>query len=130
MSTNMFPITPNFNMQELTKQITQIYQAKGFSVIAIPIGTGVSITFSKNDSGIQKFIGLSLGIKANIMLQNEHIIVNFSDAEWTGKIIGFAIGWILCFIPFIIAIVGSIQQSDLPKSIGTDIQMLVSSMNL
>ena len=125
--TRMFPAPPNFNMEETVKKVTQMYQAKGFTVMAMPMGAGALIDFRKNDGGIQKIMGLALGVKANIMLQDNNVIVNFSDAEWTGKIIGLAIGWILCLIPFITSIVGCVQQSGLPKSIGNDIQMIAGN---
>ena len=126
--TVMFPVAPGFNLQELTAKVMQTYQFKGFAVNAVPMGAGVSIDFRKGDSGITKYLGLALGIRANIMLQNGILVVNFCDAEWTGKIIGLAIGWIICFIPFITAIVGCVQQSALPTSIGNDIQMISSSV--
>jgi len=123
-ATTMFPISPNFNMQELITKITQMYQAKGFTVMAMPMGSGASIDFRKDDGGIKKYVGLALGVKANMMIQGETLIVNYSDAEWTGKIVGFIIGWFMCWIPCITAIIGSLKQSDLPKQIGTDLQML------
>lgn len=123
----MFPMPQNFNLQEVVEKVTQMYQAKGFAVTAMPMGAGASIDFKKNDGGIQKFVGLTLGVKANILIQGENIVVNYTDAEWTSKIIGFVVGWFLCWIPWITAIVGCVQQVELPKSIGNDIQMLASS---
>lgn len=124
--TVMFPAPPNLDIQDLVGRITQMYQAKGFAVMAMPVGAGASIDFRKDDSGIKKYIGLALGIKANIMPQDGNLIVNFTDAEWTGKIVGLAVGWVFCLIPFITAIVGCVNQSGLPQSIGNDIRMLVS----
>jgi len=127
-STKMFPVTANFNMDNMIQKITQMYQAKGFTVMAMPLGTsGASIDFRKNDGGISKYVGLALGIKANIMLQNGTMVINFTDAEWTGKIVGLAIGWIFCFIPFIIAIIGCVQQLDFPNKLGNDIQMIANT---
>jgi len=91
----------------------------------MPLGTGVSIDFRKDDGGIKKLVGLALGVKANIMVHDKMIIVDFTDAEWTGKILALAVGWIFCLIPFILGIIGCIKQSDLPKSIGNDIHMSV-----
>ncbi|MCL2003968.1 MAG: hypothetical protein FWG72_08200 [Oscillospiraceae bacterium] len=125
--TKTFPIGPNFNMNEMVAKLTQLYQSKGFQVSQIQIGTSVTLTFDKDTDGIKKFVGLGLGIKANISINNNALIVNFSDAEWTGKIIGLAVGWVLCLIPFLLACYGAVQQSDLPKKIGNDIQMLAAS---
>ena len=126
-NTTMFPAPQNFNLQETVAKITQMYQAKGFTVNAIPLEAGASIDFRKDDSGIKKYVGLALGIKANIIVQGGNVIVNYTDAEWTGKIIGLAVGWIFCLVPFICAIIGCVNQSGFPKSIGNDIQMVANS---
>jgi len=126
--TKIFPLPPNFDMDKMIQQITQMYQAKGFTVMAMPMGTGAVIDFRKDDGGITKYLGLALGVKANIMVQNGNMIINFSDAEWTGKIVGLVIGWVFCLIPFIIALIGSFRQLELPNSIGNDIQMIVGGL--
>jgi len=120
----IFPVGPHFNMQNVVTQVVQMYQAKGFSVTVLPMGPAVQIDFRKGDDGITKYAGLALGVKANLTFQAGNMVINFTDQEWTGKIVGLAVGWILCLIPFITSIVGCVQQSSLPKSIGTDIQML------
>ena len=61
-------------------------------------------------------------------MQNGNMIINFSDAEWTGKVVGLVIGWMFCLIPFIIAIIGCLRQLELPTSIGNDIQMIVGGL--
>lgn len=122
----MIPIGPGFDMQAMISQVVQMYQAKGFTVSVMAFGGGVSIDFRKDDEGIKKYVGLALGIKANITVSNGTMMVDFTDAEWTGKIVGMAVGWFLCLIPFIIALVGCFKQSELPKTIANDIQMVVS----
>lgn len=51
-------------------------------------------------------MGLGKGITASCSLQNNTLVVNYLEGDWIGKIIGLAVGWILCFIPFITAIIG------------------------
>ena len=121
-NTRVFPIPPNFNLQEMASAVAQIYQTKGFTVTVMPISSGVVMDFQKGSEGITKYIGLALSIRANIMLQNGNVIADFVDAEWTGKLIGYFIGSFCCGITTITAIIGCLQQVDLPKSIGNDIQ--------
>ena len=121
----MIPIGPDFDMQAMVAQIVQMYQAKGFTVSVMGFGAGVSMDFRKDDDGIKKWVGLALGVKANVTINNGTMMVDFTDAEWTGKIVGLAVGWFLCLIPFIIAIVGCFKQSELPKTIANDITMVV-----
>ena len=130
----MVPIHPDFKMDDMTDKLIKLYQAKGFGVMSSKIGDTVSITFSKDNDGIKKFVGLAKEITANFTISNNGgdavLMINFTDAEWTGKIIGMVVGWFLCFIPFFIAVYGAVQQSGLPKSITNDVRMLASGGNV
>lgn len=120
----IIPIAPGFDMQAMVAQLTQMYQAKGFTVSVMGFGGGVSMDFRKDDDGIKKYVGMALGVKANITLNGGALMVDFTDAEWTGKIVGLAVGWFLCLVPFIIALVGCFKQSEFPKTIANDIAMI------
>lgn len=123
--TKMIPIGDDFDLHSMVEELLQTYRGKGFDVQAMQMGNGVSITFSKDDDGIKKFVGLALGIKANITINKNTLMINFSDAEWTGKIIAIAVGWFLCLVPAAIGVYGVVKQSELPKTIANDIQMVV-----
>ncbi len=125
--TKMIPINSNFNMDNMVSKFTQMYQAKGFDVVTTKMGSGVSIKLSKDDDGIKKFVGLALGVTANITINDNSLIINFTDAEWVGKIIGICVGCIVCLFPALIAVYGVIKQSEFPKTITNDIQMLINS---
>lgn len=125
--TKMIPINSDFNMENMVSKLTQMYQSKGFDVVTTKIGSGVSIKLSKDDDGIKKFVGLALGVTANITINDNSLIINFTDAEWVGKIIGICVGWFVCLIPAIIAVYGVVKQSEFPKTVTNDIQMLINS---
>lgn len=125
--TKMFQVNEGFDLNAMVGKLIQVYQGKGFQVTAMSMGNGVSIKFSKDGSGIKKYIGLAAEITANITMNGGNtLMVNFTDSEWTGKIVGFIIGWFLCWIPCVTAIIGAIKQVNMPKEISTDIQMLAS----
>jgi hypothetical protein len=126
-SNRMFPVSPKFDMQDMIEKVSQMYRAKGFMVTAMPMGDGASIDFRKDDGGIKKYIGMARGLKANIMMQNGNMIINFAEAEWTGKIIALTVGWFCCLVPGVLGIIGVIQQYSLPTEIGNDIQLIVGS---
>jgi len=111
-------------MDATIAQLQQLYSGKGFYVTAIPYNSGVSVEFSKDDSGFKKWIGLALGIRANISISNGYLYISFTDAEWTGKIVAIAVGWFMCLVPLITGIIGAVAQNDFPRLIANDIQML------
>lgn len=129
--TRSFPVAPDFDLNSFLPKLAQLYGSKGFQVNVQPFGEGAIVRFSKDDDGgIKKFVGLALGINANFsfttgMNGQKVLMVSFTDAEWTGKIIGLAVGWIFCAIPFFIALYGAVKQSELPNTIASDIMLLL-----
>ncbi len=121
-------VKPSFNMSAFAEQLAQNYRAKGFSVTIANVGTTCAINFEKDTSGFNNFLGLSKNVKASCMLSGDVLSINFSDQDWTWKIIACVVGWFICCIPFITGIVGIVGQSGLPKEIGNDATVIASSM--
>lgn len=119
-------VTPDFNMHAFVNQLAEKYRMEGFTVTVADFNNSVILTFDKNTGGINMLLGLGQGIKATCMLSNGVLSINFSDGDWTGKIIGLAVGWFICLIPFVTAIVGCVKQSQLPKNIGNDAMVIAS----
>lgn len=126
-NTLMINVPPNFDMNVFAQRLASSYQSKGFTVNVMTMHNGARIQFDKNCGGINMLLGMGKGITATCILQGNGLVVNYSEAEWTGKIIGFAVGWFLCFVPFITAIIGSIGQYSLPGEINNEINMIVNS---
>lgn len=120
----MMNVSEDFNLDSLVQQLSDMYRAKGFTVNVANINNSVIMEFDKGVGGINMILGMDLGIKATLSVNGGTLMVNYSDAAWTGKIIGLCVGWIICLVPFITAIVGSIKQSKFPKEISKDITML------
>ena len=118
-----------FDLGMFCQNVAQFYQTQGFVVNVGMFGPGnAQITFDKNTGGINTILGLGIGLKANIMYNGNALSVSFTDAEWTGKIIGIVVGPYLCLIPIVTAIVGIIKQSDFPKQLQNDMTMIASNM--
>lgn len=116
-------------MSDFTTKLADLYRAKGYTVnVADVNGTGI-LTFDKSTGGINMILGMGEGIKVTCMLMNGTLSINFSDAEWTGKIIACSIGWFLCLVPGVTGIIGIVKQSKLPKSIANDATMLAAQYN-
>lgn len=129
MSNNlMINVSDAFSMDVFAEQLANTYRAKGFDVTVANMNGNCIITFDKGTGGVNLLLGLGLGIKANCMCTNNVLSISFSDAEWTGKIVGLAVGWFLCFVPFITALIGCVNQSSLPKNICSDATMIASGM--
>lgn len=122
--TIMVPISESFNMEEFVNKFSKTYQAKGFKVMPTLMNNSATITLDKGVGGINMLLGLGLGITVTCMQADGALNVSFSNEEWTGKIIGLAVGWFLCMVPFITALIGLINQIQLPKNIGSDIRFL------
>ncbi len=124
-------VSEGFDVERFAEEISQQYQAKGFQVRTLKMKNSVKIVFDKNSGGINNLLGLGQGITAtcNLMGKDKDMLsVSFSDGDWTGKIVGLAVGWFLCMIPFITAIVGVFRQCALPKDISNDMQMILGGM--
>ena len=123
----MLKVNPSFNLEEFSNQLADMYRAKGYAVNVAMFNGNSIITFDKNTGGINMLLGMGEGIKATCTYNNENLIVNFSEGDWTGKIIGYAVGWFLCMIPFITAIIGTVKQTSLPKNISNDLTVIASN---
>ncbi len=123
----MLKVNPAFDLEAFSNQLADTYRAKGFAVNVAAFNGSSIITFDKNTGGINMLLGMGEGIKSTCTLNNDSLIINFSDGDWTGKIIGLAVGWFLCLVPFITAIVGCVKQSSLPKSIANDATVLAAN---
>lgn len=123
----MVNVSENFDIEAMANEVAERYQTKGFNVRVLKMKKGVKIIFDKNCGGINMILGMGVGITANCMLsgkENDTLNVSFSDGDWTGKIVGCVIGWCVCLIPVITAIIGISKQLSLPRDISNDIQMI------
>lgn len=120
----MINVAPDFNLYRLVDDLVKIYQGRGMQVNVMQVGEGVCIDFNDGNDGFKKYIGLGASVKANMMVNNGSLIVNFTDVDWTGKIVAFIVGWFLCWIPWVTCAIGLFKQLDMPKKIGNDIRML------
>jgi hypothetical protein len=129
-SMNMLSVRSGLDVNELARKLTQVYQGKGYSVVAAQMGTaGYSFDIRKDDEGIKKLLGMSVGVRVSISLNNDTLTVNFNDEDWTIKIIVLVVSLFLVIacigVPLIITSgMGISRQAGLNKQILNDIQMI------
>ncbi len=122
----MLNVEETLNVKNLVDELADAYRGKGFTVNTVAMKNGSHVlTFDKGVGGINMLLGMGIGQKATISVKNGVMTVMYSEAEWTGKIVGFVVGLFLCGIPFITAAIGSIKQMNFPKELSNDITMLV-----
>lgn len=124
----MFNVKDTFDMEVFATRLADAYKAKGFAVNIVNISGAYAINFDKGTGGINNLLGLGQGIRATITNMNGAVTISFSDGDWLGKIIGLSVGWFLCLIPFITAIIGTVRQLSLPKSIANDAMQIAASL--
>ena len=118
-------VSEGTTLDGIAQRLVELYYAKGYTVTVTTFNNSTSISFEKDIGGINTILGLGVGIKANLTLNNGVLYVTYSDAEWTSKIIGAIIGWFLCWIPIVTAVIGTVKQMDVSKNISNDIRMIV-----
>lgn len=121
-------VKEDFNIFEFAEKLAEMYRVKGFIVNVANFNNSVVMQFNKGCGGMNMLFGMGLGIKASATVNNGILNITFSEAEWTGKIIGLVVGWLFCLIPFITAVIGCVRQSSLPKDISNDAMIIASSM--
>ena len=109
-------VSENFDLNFMAQKIKESFQTKGFIVTTASLSpNSVRIVFDKGCGGINMLLGMGQGITADCTVNGNCLTVNYVDGDWTGKIVGLIVGWFLCWIPCLTALIGCINQSGLPK---------------
>ena len=122
--TLMLDVDESLDLEALAEDLMDSFTAKGFVVRKNSMKNGVRLVFDKGCGGINYVLGMGLGVTATITKKGDTLTVSYSDAEWIGKIVGLAVGWFFCIVPFITAIIGAVGQMNLPKDINNEIAVL------
>ena len=130
MSKNvMLNVKPEFELGVFAQRLGDTYRAKGYDVRPLEMNGMYILTFSKNDSGLNHWMGLGEEIKVTCSVNNGVLTLALADdGAWTGKIVALVVGWFVCCIPFITGIVGCVRQTTLTKNVENDATMIVAGM--
>lgn len=120
-------VNPSFDLDVFTEQLANLYRSKGYNVVPASTPMGTTLLVEKGIGGINTVLGLGESVRVNCAYNNGVLTVNYTDAEWTSKIIGAVVGWFVCLIPLITAVVGAFHQIQLPKNISSDATTIAST---
>ena len=113
----MVALNPGVTMNVVLDGAARNLQQQGYDVTPTMMGpTSGMLTVQKDRDGIKNFLGMGLECRATLTVNGNCINLNI-EHEWTNKIIALAVGWILCWVPFITGIIGAVNQNGLPEKI-------------
>ncbi len=126
----MVNVPEEMSPERLAKELAEVYGQRGFSVNVTKIHNSMVLTFDKGCGGINMVLGMGVGIRATMTVKDGVLTVNYSDGDWIGKIIAFAVffffGWTLIgMVPLVTGIIGTVNQSGITGKINNDITTLV-----
>ena len=125
----MLNVKPEFDLGVFAQKLSDTYRAKGYTVNPVEMNGMFMMTLTKNDDGLNHWMGLGEELKITCMLNNGVLNLTLDESgAWTSKIIAIAVGWFVCCIPFITGIMGCMRQSGLAKSVENDAAMIVAGM--
>ena len=125
----MFNVIENYDVHALAFKLRDLYVSKGFTVNVLNSFPGnCTLRFEKDTGGINTVLGNGKGITVSFTLQGNMLYINFTDPEWTSKIVAILLGWFLCLIPFITGIIGAVAQNNFPGEITQDIHGLLNTV--
>lgn len=128
MSNNlMFNVGSDFDLDSFAGNFLNIYHARGLVEKYQQIKGGHIIDINQGNEGFYKYIGLGANIRLSLVLIDDVLHINLSDADWTGKIVAYIISPFLCGIPTITCIMGIVKQLNLPAKIKDDLLNQLSS---
>lgn len=105
----------NFDLEKLSEQMTSIYKSEGFETKTVKKENSYVIDIEKNMDGANFFFGGQQSLTAKISYDNDVLNIEYSNGAWIGKIIGIGFGVILCYVPTVMSILGTIKQVKLYK---------------
>ena len=123
-------VTENFDLAELAKQISKTCEREGYTANFYDddCKTSFSLKIEKDMGGFLQWIGLGQSITLNAELEGTKLVVHYTNAEWTSKIIALAIGWFILWIPFVTGLIGTFKQMNLPNAINEEVRKIVTEI--
>ncbi len=128
-STFLLKLPTGTTVDAVADALARLYTQKGFTITTNHFPYAIVLDMDRGVGGRNMLLGLDLGIKVTLSVNDDTLTVNYSDGAWIGKIIGLLVGWFLCGIPVVTALFGAMRQNELPARINRDIATLFPIKN-
>ena len=123
-------VPENFDLAKFAKQISKTCEREGYTTTFYDddCKTFFSLKIEKDMGGFLQWIGLGQSITLNAELEGTKLVVHYTNAEWTSKIIALAIGWLIIWIPFVTGLIGTFKQMNLPNAINEEVRKIATEI--
>lgn len=123
----VFQVSNNFNLDTFAQDMVRMGHARGYTTNYANAGGAYYIDFNNGNEGLMKYIGMGANIRLTLMQNGNTLYANFTDADWTGKIVAYLLSGFTCGITLVTGIIGLVKQLDFPKQIGNELFTLLNS---
>ena len=106
----------DLDLDNLIEQLTSMYKSMGFETKVVKKENSYILDAEKNMDGANFFFGGQQSLTTKLSYDNDTLDIEYSNGAWIGKIIGIGFGVILCYVPTVMSILGTIKQVKLYKA--------------
>ncbi len=116
------------DLNKVIELAKQQLQSQGYEAVGTVMSNNMAtLTVQKDRDGIKNIIGLGVESKATITVMGNNTATVNVESEWGNKILACAVGWFVCFVPFITGLVGCSSQSGLQNKLIQALQSAVAT---
>ncbi len=121
----VYQLPVNFSMDGLVAHLGNYFTSLGYSYTPAIMGEVTTIHMEKNVGGIHWITGLGQQADVTINVFQGGVNVTVGGEYWTDKIIAYVLGGFTCGITLVTAIIGTINQVQLPNKVQEQINVFM-----
>lgn len=124
------PIGEDFNLSKALELTKERFSNEGYNATATVFSPQCGkMTINKDMDGIKQYMGMGVECEANFTIMNGIVLSVSIESTWSNKIIALAVGWILCWVPFVTGCIGCSNQNKLPRKIEDVLKGVIVTLN-
>ncbi len=116
-----YTVGENFALSGLVDALCAHYTALGYFASVRPLGNAVEVNIAKNKGGLYILTGLGEELTMTFSLEENELVVMYSNQYYTDKVVAFVVGWFCLTILWIPCAIGLCRQLRLPDYVDAEI---------